>query len=104
MDALRESDERELSALSKQVNALQERLNSAKQEQARLHSADQEKGLHALTDVSTQLVDVGREPEEGLAFGATQARASSTRTRLRPQRAEACETSGWYPDTMPDKL
>ena len=44
MDALRESDERELSALSKQVNALQERLNSAKQEQARLHSADQAKG------------------------------------------------------------
>ena len=37
MDALRESDKRELSALSKQVNALQERLNSAKQERARLH-------------------------------------------------------------------
>jgi RNA polymerase-interacting CarD/CdnL/TRCF family regulator len=61
MDALRESDERELSALSKQVNALQERLNSAKQEQARLTSADLEKGLHALTDVSTQLVEVGRK-------------------------------------------
>merc|ERR1719181_2367252 len=64
MDALRESDERELSALSKQVNALQERLNSAKQEQARLHSADQEKGLHALADVSSQLVEVGRKYTE----------------------------------------
>ncbi|KOO27624.1 kinesin heavy chain [Chrysochromulina tobinii] len=61
MDALRESDERELSALSKQVNALQERLNSAKQEQARLHSQDQEKGLHALVDVSQQLVELGRK-------------------------------------------
>ena len=48
MDVLRESDKRELSALSKQVNALQERLNSAKQERARLHSQDhQEKGLGA---------------------------------------------------------
>ena len=64
MDALRESDERELSALSKQVNALQERLNSAKQEQARLNSADQEKGLHALSDVSDQLVEVGRKYTE----------------------------------------
>merc|ERR1719454_1005646 len=61
MDALRETDERELSALSKQVNALQERLNSAKQEQARLNSADQEKGLHALSDVSEQLVELGRK-------------------------------------------
>ena len=68
MDALRESDERELSALSKQVNALQERLNSAKQEQARLHSADQEKGLHALTDVSNQLVEVGRSYTLGDMF------------------------------------
>ena len=64
MDALRESDERELSALSKQVNALQERLNSAKQEQARLNSADQEKGLHALSDVSDALVEIGRKYTE----------------------------------------
>ena len=70
MDALRESDERELSALSKQVNALQERLNSAKQEQARLHSADQENGLNALADVSTQLVELGRLVEHSGPRGA----------------------------------
>ena len=45
MEAVRESDERELTALSKQVNALQERLNSAKQEQARLHSRTRRRGF-----------------------------------------------------------
>jgi hypothetical protein len=50
-------DGRELSALSKQVNALQERLNSAEHEQSRLHSQDQEMGLH----VSQQLVKLVRK-------------------------------------------
>ena len=54
-------DGRELSALSKQVNALQERLNSAEHEQSRLHSQDQEMGLHALVDVSQQLVELVRK-------------------------------------------
>ena len=60
MEALRESDSRELSALSKQVNALQERLNSAKQEQARLASSSSTDRSTSLAETSTGLVELGQ--------------------------------------------
>ena len=71
MEALRESDSRELSALSKQVNALQERLNSAKQEQARLASASNDGNASSLEETSVGLVELGRSyMAEGLMMQA----------------------------------
>ncbi|KAL1529784.1 hypothetical protein AB1Y20_000718 [Prymnesium parvum] len=60
LEALRESDARELSALNKQVNALQERLNSAKQEQARLSETSGGKSTIPLSDTAKGLVALGR--------------------------------------------
>ena len=49
VDAIRASDAREISAMSRQVDALQARLSSAKKEKARLHEGSSGAGAAPLT-------------------------------------------------------
>ena len=90
--ALRKSEAHEL---LKQVNTILERLDSAKQAQARLQSANQENGLHA--DVSSQLVDCTSRPVSGAKRISCSCGYCESHQMSAPRSIMPC----WISKTMP---
>ena len=92
VDAIRASDAREISAMSRQVDALQARLSSAKKEKARLHEGSSGAGAAPLTLTLTLALALALALT--LTFHPNQARGRAAQRRCSRRQRASSRTGG----------